>query len=55
MTATLIEMSSENTKQIAFMQPLWIEDTVLLQPFPKEESRLSTPIRPFSQTVYKLF
>ena len=51
MIGILMEISSENKKQIEIMHPIWIEDLALLQPFPREESRLETPIKPFSRTV----
>ena len=51
MAGVLMEISSENEKQIELMQPMWIEDIALLQPFPREESRLATPIKPFSGMV----
>ena len=51
MAGVLMEISSENKKQIELMQPMWIEDLALLQPFPREESRLATPIKPFSGMV----
>lgn len=31
--------------------PIWVENYVLMQPFPEEEGRLTAPIRPFTPTV----
>lgn len=31
--------------------PIGIDDFILMQPFPEEESRLSAPIKPFSYQV----
>ncbi|XP_046452186.1 ionotropic receptor 93a-like [Daphnia pulex] len=42
-------------QQMDFTIPLTVEDYHLLQPYPKEESRLTACIRPFSFTVWLLF
>jgi hypothetical protein len=41
-------------QQMDFTIPLTVEDYHLLQPYPKEESRLTACIKPFSFTVIKL-
>lgn len=34
-----------------FTVPTWVENYILMQPFPEEQSRLVAPIRPFSGVV----
>ena len=55
MIGIMMEMSDENKKHLETIHPFWIEDFVLLQPFPKEESRLTTPIKPFNTTVINYY
>lgn len=47
----VIETSLKNLEVMAYMQPLSIQDTHFLQPFPSTESRISTPIKPFTTEV----
>ncbi len=41
----------EFSYRVDLCYPIGIDDFILMQPFPKEESRLSAPIKPFSYQV----
>lgn len=47
----LFEASLENLNHLAFSQPVWVDDFIILQAWPKEESRITAPIRPFTSIV----
>jgi len=41
----------EYSYRVDLCYPVGVNDYILMQPFPKEESRLSAPIKPFSYEV----
>lgn len=46
-----VERSADNDGKIDLLYPSYIQNYALLQPWPKEESRLTIIIQPFSITV----
>lgn len=46
-----MEVSLKHSKILAYLQPLIIDNTIFLQPFPSTETRISTPIKPFAAQV----
>lgn len=47
----LIEQNWQSMDSMALMQPFHISDLRILQPYPNEESKLLTPIKPFTKEV----
>ncbi len=41
----------DRSDRIDLTYPFFVDDYILMQPYPKEESRLSAPIKPFSFEV----
>ena len=50
-----IELTLENSKHLATMHPQFVSEFELLQPWPRKESSLNTPIRPFQFLVFFFF
>lgn len=46
-----IVMNYQYSTLMDFTIPVWIQNYVLMQPYPQEESRLIAPIRPFTSLV----
>ena len=47
----LFEATMDNLAHMEFSQPMWVENFLILQPWPNEQSRLAAIIRPFAGTV----
>lgn len=45
------DQESDILKHMALSNAVWIGPTILMQPWPEEESRLKVTIRPFQSTV----
>lgn len=51
MVSVLMERTVISRQKMDLLYPLYIGNFLLLQPWPEEESRLKTPIRPFTLPV----
>ena len=54
MVAYPLERATAYDEKMDLLYPVYFENYLILQRWPEEQSRLTTPIRPFTSTVSKL-